>query len=237
MEQRTAEWYAARLGVITSSQVGCLIGKGKSAPFTTTGISYINQLISERLLPSQYVDDPEQFKAYLSRVDVDNKAMRYGTAMEDIARDWYAHYLDAQTEDVSPFTVVETGFVNHPDIEGWGDSPDALVLKDSEIIGTLEIKCPYNPANTVKFLNALVSAPDKAEALKKVDSDYYWQCVSHCACNGVRWCDFVVYDPMVFGEAWIFNIQPSEEDMATLRGRVLEALDYIEQQTKVIFNP
>jgi hypothetical protein len=74
--------------------------------------------------------------------------------------------------------TVETGFVLHPTIAGFGASPDALVGTD----GLVEIKCP-NTATHVDFLQGA-----------SIDKAYIWQMQAQMACAGRKWCDFVSFD-------------------------------------------
>lgn len=123
-EQRTDEWFAARLGFCTASRVSDALAKEGSA----TRENYLWQLVAERLTGLQQ----ESFT---------NAAMQRGTEMEPIARAAY----EAHTE-----TFVDLcGFIQHPEIKWFGASPDGMVGED----GLIEIKCP-NTATHLQYMKA-----------------------------------------------------------------------------------
>jgi putative phage-type endonuclease len=128
MEQRTPEWYEARLGKVTASRVADIIAKTKSG-YSTSRANYMAELLSERLTGKQ----AESYQ---------NSAMRWGIEAEPFARETY---LEAMSID----NVVEVGLINHPTIENAGASPDGLVGED----GLVEIKCP----NTSTHIDTLIS--------------------------------------------------------------------------------
>jgi putative phage-type endonuclease len=127
MEQRSEEWFAARLGKVTASRVADVIAKTKSG-YNTSRDNYMAQLVCERLTGQQ----GESFT---------NAAMQHGTETEPLARSAYEAYADLMVEEV--------GFVQHPKIEMAGASPDGLV----GLFGMLEIKCP----NTATHIDTLLS--------------------------------------------------------------------------------
>jgi len=127
MEQRTEEWFAARLGKVTASRVADVIAKTKSG-YSASRDNYMAQLICERLTGQQ----GESFS---------NAAMTLGTETEPLARSAFEAYADVMVEEV--------GFVQHPKIEMAGASPDGLV----GLFGMLEIKCP----NTATHIDTLLS--------------------------------------------------------------------------------
>jgi putative phage-type endonuclease len=127
MEQRSPEWFAARLGKVTASKVADVIAKTKSG-YSTSRDNYMAQLVCERMTGTQ----SEMYS---------NAAMQWGTEQEEYAR---AAYEAAQ--DV---LVDETGFVIHPRIAEAGASPDGLVGAS----GLIEIKCP----NTATHIDTILS--------------------------------------------------------------------------------
>ena len=127
MEQRSPEWFAARLGKVTASRVADVIAKTKSG-YSTSRDNYMAQLVCERMTGTQG-------ESYT------NAAMQWGTDQEPLAR---AAYEAAQ--DV---LVDETGFVIHPKIQEAGASPDGLV----GMFGLIEIKCP----NTATHIETILS--------------------------------------------------------------------------------
>lgn len=128
MEQRTPEWFAARIGRVTASRVSDVIAKTKTG-VSASRANYLAELVAERLTGEQ----AEGFT---------NSAMQRGTELEPLARDAYSF--------VSGLSVVEEGFVVHPSIHWAGASPDGLV----ESAGLVEIKCP----GTAKHIASLRGA-------------------------------------------------------------------------------
>jgi putative phage-type endonuclease len=122
MEQRTEEWFAARLGKVTASRVADVLAKIKTGE-SASRKNYKMELVVQRLTNKQ----GESFT---------NAAMEWGTEQEPFARMAY----EAHTGTF----VKEEGFVDHPTIEGFGCSPDGIVGE-----GLIEIKCP-NTANHIE---------------------------------------------------------------------------------------
>lgn len=133
MEQRTDEWYAARLGKVTASRVADVVAKTKSG-YSASRDNYMAELICERLTGTRGEFFP-------------SAAMVWGTEQEPRARAAY--------EAAQGVLVEETGFVLHALIDDAGASPDGLVGDD----GLVEIKCP----NTATHLEFLLTSkiPDK----------------------------------------------------------------------------
>jgi len=122
MEQRTEEWFAARLGKVTASRVADVLAKIKFGE-SASRKNYKMELVVQRLTGKA----GESFT---------NAAMEWGTEQEPFARMAY----EAHTGTF----VKEEGFVDHPTIEGFGCSPDGIVGE-----GLIEIKCP-NTANHIE---------------------------------------------------------------------------------------
>ena len=133
MEQKSEEWFAARLGKVTASRLADVIAKTKSG-YSTSRDNYMAQLVCERLTNQK----GESFT---------NSAMQHGVDTEPLARSAY--------EALNGLLVEEVGFVQHPKIEQSGASPDGLV----GLFGMLEIKCP----NTATHIDTLLtqSVPTK----------------------------------------------------------------------------
>lgn len=120
MEQRSEEWFQARLGKVTASRVADVLAKIKSGE-SASRRNYKIQLVSERLTG-------EKQETYI------NQAMQDGIDREFYARE---RYVQQHGE------VEEVGFVQHPTLEA-GASPDGLVGDD----GLIEIKCPLGTTHT-----------------------------------------------------------------------------------------
>lgn len=157
MEQKTEEWFAARLGKVTASRLADVMAKTKSG-YAASRQNYMAELICQRLTGK-------------SQEGFSNAAMQRGTELEPVAREMYVlNQFDAH--------VTETGFIDHPTLNGFGASPDGLVNSD----GLLEIKCP----NTWTHLETLKTGQPARK--------YLLQMHAQMMCTSRNWCDFVSYD-------------------------------------------
>lgn len=133
VEQRTGDWFAARLGKVTASKIADVMARTKSG-WSASRANYAAQLVTERLTGTR--ED-----GFI------NAAMQWGTDTEPQARAMY--------ELEKGVAVAECGFFDHPKIEMSGASPDGLVGDD----GLVEIKCP-NSATHIATLRG-EPIPDK----------------------------------------------------------------------------
>ena len=117
MEQRTDEWYAARLGRATASNFGKVLAKIKAGEAADRR-NYRAQLVIERLTGNR-------------QEGYSNAAMQWGTEQEPFAR--IAYMADRGVD------VQEVGFIQHATLMA-GCSPDGLIASD----GLIEIKCPVS---------------------------------------------------------------------------------------------
>jgi len=138
VDQRSPEWFAARLGKVTASRVADVIAKTKKG-YSTSRENYMAQLICERMTNTQ----AESFT---------NAAMEWGTANEGFARAAY--------EAAKDVLVDEVGLIDHPYVQRSGASPDGLVGDD----GVLEIKCP----NTATHFDTLLKGEMPSKYIPQV---------------------------------------------------------------------
>lgn len=127
-EQRSDDWFAARVGKVTASSLYKVMAKTKTG-YGADRANYHAQLVAERLTGRP----ADSFS---------NSAMQWGIDQEENARLAYS--------ELTGEPVVELGFVDHPSIELTGASPDGLVGFD----GLVEIKCP----NTATHIATLTGA-------------------------------------------------------------------------------
>lgn len=125
MEQRSDEWFEARLGKATASHFKDIMAVGKNGAPLAGRKNYRAQLVIERTTGKR----PERFST---------PAMDWGTETEDLARLTYS--LETGNE------VQSVGFIESTIMKA-GASPDGLVGED----GTIEIKC-LNTANHIEVL-------------------------------------------------------------------------------------
>lgn len=126
MEQRTDDWFKARLGKVTASRVADVVAKTKTG-YSSSRENYMADLIVERLTGQK-------------ASTFSNAAMEYGTLMEPNARAAYSARIGELVEEV--------GFIDHPTIPMSGASPDGLVGD-----GLVELKCP-NTGTHLEYLLA-----------------------------------------------------------------------------------
>ena len=126
MEQRTDEWFAARIGKVTASRVADVIAKTKSG-YGAGRANYLADLVVERLTGQK----AQGFS---------NAAMEWGTQTEPQARAAYS----AKTG----ILVEEVGFIDHPTVAMSGASPDGFAEE-----GLIEVKCP-NTATHLEYVLA-----------------------------------------------------------------------------------
>lgn len=130
MDQRSEEWFAARIGKATASRIADVVARTKSG-YSASRSNYAAQLVCERLTGAQ----ADSFS---------NAAMQWGTDHEPDARDAYSFRADVDVEEV--------GFVDHPTLDA-GASPDGLVGAD----GLVEIKCPNTATHIETLLNGTIA--------------------------------------------------------------------------------
>lgn len=100
IEQRSAEWYAARAGKLTASRFADVLGTKAARA------KYMREIVFERL-------------AGHAKHEVSSKSLNWGTEVERFARE--AYQIDVG------LVVDETGFVTHSRYDFIGCSPDGLV--------------------------------------------------------------------------------------------------------------
>ena len=122
VEQRSDEWFAARLGRLTGSVAGDITAKGRSGGEAVKRRDLRMRLALERVTGR-----------YLDSGGYQSAAMKRGVELEPEARAMY--------EAVSGRMVTEVGFVaSSTSLMGY--SPDAVVLDNGNIRRVVELKCP-----------------------------------------------------------------------------------------------
>ena len=138
IEQRTDEWFAARLGKVTASRVADVMAKTKTG-YSTSRDNYMAQLICERLTGQR-------------QESYSNAAMDWGTQTEPLARAAYEIHKSVLVDEV--------GLIDHPYLPMCAASPDGLV----DIDGMVEIKCP----NTSTHFDTLLANKMPAKYMPQV---------------------------------------------------------------------
>ncbi|UTO28983.1 lambda exonuclease family protein [Bartonella harrusi] len=127
MEQRTAEWFQARLGKVTASNVYNVLSRTAKGLPTSKYEDYKMKLMTERLTG-------EISQSYIT------PSMQWGIEHEEDALKEYEFIYDAD--------VIKCGFIPHPIIEMAGASPDGLIGED----GLIEVKCPQSTTHLRFFM-------------------------------------------------------------------------------------
>jgi len=144
VEQGSPEWFACRLGKVTSSRISDVMAKGKGGALSATRKNYMYQLLLERLTGevAEHYSSPE---------------MQRGVDKEPFAADAY----EIQTFNIA----VKCGFFESPDGSMSGSSPDRLVGLD----GIVEIKNP----NTSTHIETILSGEIKKEYIYQIQDQLY----------------------------------------------------------------
>lgn len=214
-EQHSISWYRDRLGFITGSKVGVLMksGRAKNDTFSTTAKTYLYQVAGERALNPAIVNDDEMLKFYIEQTTSQSKAMRFGSEQEENARALYS--------DISKHDVKEVGLCHHKAIPYLASSPDGITIDDG-VLGCIEIKCP-----ALSTYTQYVAEIADNESLKRVNPDYFYQCMNHMACTDAQFCDFIAYCPFVENPIHIVRIKRDEAEIALIEERVALAEEII----------
>lgn len=178
MVQGSPEWWAARLGKLTGSKAACIMGDLKTAGLA----SYVMDVAWERV-------HGERDEGYR------NAAMERGKELEPEAREWLAFDRGLH--------VTPVGFLQHPELDFVGASPDSLVDEDA----ILEIKCPLHKAWM------------EVKRTRRVPSEYRWQVRWEMWCAGRSRAHFLCYHPIGGGIVVPFGLDDGEA--AAMRERAI----------------
>ena len=166
LEQNTDEWLKLRLGIPTASVFVKMMASGRGEGTLGQGaITLMYDLITERITGRQ-----------ANEMEFLPKAIQWGNDHEDEARAAYQFAVGTRLKQVG-FVIkcIEDGiFV--------GASPDAMASGEDE--GGVEIKCPFNSTNHLKWMEA-GGVPDA----------HFPQVQGLMWVTGRKWWDFVSYDP------------------------------------------
>lgn len=207
--QHTEGWYKARLGHFTGSQVGRLMkkGRGKDADWSADAITYIKEVVAERLINPTILEIPELFDQYLDFTIASSKMMAWGNENEEKAIKAY--------ESITKRKVTHCGSLPHESVASFWDSPDGILL-DAD--GVIEVKSPAPKAHTEYLLNI-----NDAEGLKATKPEYYWQVMSHMAATGAKFCDWMSWCPFLKPSLHVVTIERNEDEIALMLERIAMA--------------
>jgi hypothetical protein len=205
--QNNEEWFQQRKYKFTSSCIHRLITPPKDAEAKKRGElgegakTYVLEKIAEEI--------GGQLNEF------SNGYTDWGNENEEKAAEAYIKETGNVLESV--------GFCQHT--EFYGGSPDRSVIDhqlSENIVGALEIKCPFYTAN--HLWHCLI---ENQEYFKNNHKEYYWQCISHIITMDVQWCDFVSFDPRITGKnLFKIRIYRDEEDVKLLLSKLDKAIRY-----------
>ena len=154
-EQGSAEWFAARAGVVTASEFATVMAKGKDGGVSVTRAKYMRQLAGEILTEEPA---PEGYT---------NGFMERGKLLEDDARTHYAFMRDADPQRV--------GFIKDGRA---GCSPDSLIGED----GGLEIKTAIPAVQIERLQRGGLPTEHKAQVqgCMLITGRPWWDFMSYC---------------------------------------------------------
>lgn len=152
--QGTELWLKLKLGVISGSCASQVVAKKGSE----TRLTYLADLVSQ--VCTGVIEE------------MNFKQLEWGKQNEDAARSTY--------EFSTGKTLSQVPFVFKDETYREGCSPDALIESERG----LEIKCPWDTANYIKFL-----------VTDKIKPEWDWQNQFNMRVTGAEEWDFVQYDP------------------------------------------
>ena len=153
VEQGSKQWFRMKAGKISASNMRKLTAGGTGK----TRRRYLSKLAIERIT-GEYIHGYK------------NKHMDRGNELEAQARQEYQERKFVE--------VKQTDFVEHPDLENFGASPDGLVGDD----GLIEIKT-RSPHIQIDFIrgNKSISGANRKQMMAQM------------MCTGRKWCDYISY--------------------------------------------
>lgn len=194
MEQNSQEWHEARRGKITASNAHKIMG---ARGLGKTGETYIYELVAHDL--GAYNDEIDAF------------ALRYGKDMEPIAIDYLSKAINVDVDSA--------GFITAEFNDTIGFSPDGFITQGNR---GLEIKCPLNVENHVKYMTIKT-----AKDLKAIEPKYYWQVMFSMYCSKKESWLFASFNPKFEGanRMHAINIKADNTAFALIEERVKQATE------------
>lgn len=235
-QQNTLGWFRARLGNITGSAVGNLMGnaRSKSAEWSSTAESYIQQLAFERAMDSDIVNNDMLFAQYIELTETKSKAIQWGHKQEANAAELFAVNFQPLYEPNAGYfelQLEEPPSVKSKELPHFASSPDRMFA--NPVTGEeccVEIKSPQGKA-FAKYaaITLLPTLDEKLEALKKAEPNYYWQIFAHMLATGTGKCYWVIFNPFSTNPLYTMEVARDEDIINELREKIVKADQYIEQ--------
>lgn len=157
------EWFSARLGKFTASEIHCLMG---DKPFTQGAISYVYRKVGEEV------------SGIVAKDEIDNSSTRHGLLHEPDAIRLFGQKMGLKF-------VVTQCLITEPNSR-FGCTPDLIIpvsysaSKKAYNVITGEVKCPISYDAYIGLFMC-----DTPEDVKKEDKRYFWQVIDqmhNCDC-------------------------------------------------------
>jgi len=200
MEQGSDEWHQYKAGKLSASHASDVTAGGAG----TTRNNYMIRLALERLTGNP----AGTFTSH---------DMQVGIEREPLARDAYSFFNRVEVDQV--------GFIDHPEINGYGCSPDGLIGED----GMVEIKCP-KPYTHHKSIQGHQANKSPKEIL---GNSYYKQVQAQMGCAERDWVDWVSFNPE-FPEDKQLVVVRVPRDEAEITKQDNAVLQFIEEMIDLI---
>jgi putative phage-type endonuclease len=196
--QRTPEWYQSRIGKLTASRMADAMSFKRNGEQTKKRERYMIELVAERqtdIIVPHFVTD----------------AMAWGMEKEAEAKEAAKKLLCLE--------IREYGFVDHPEIDLFGASPDGGLDDD----GLIEIKCPETTTHMRYLANNVIPEDRKP------------QMIAQLLCTGRRYCQFMSYDPR-FAARPIFykRFAPTQQERDAVENAAIRFLQDAERLFELV---
>lgn len=192
--QNNGAWHNARTGKLTASRMAAAMSYLKNGSEAEARKKLKVEVLAERLtgnIVPKFV----------------NEAMQWGLDHEAIAKERF--------EQVTGLFVEDVGFVDHPEIDNLGCSPDGFISNGNLI----EIKCPTTTTHLTYLIN------------KRVPEEYKSQMCLQCLVTGKRKVTFLSFDPRMPEKQQLFMIdyEPTQEELDKVNAEAIKFLNEIDE--------
>ncbi len=200
--QQTNEWFMARIGRFTSSEIHKLMGVkslGVNDELSDTAKTYVYEKYAE-------------FTTGIAK-EIKSWALDWGNENEPLAK--------LEMEQRNGCDMMDCEFILHPTYFYLGGSPDGVIVKHG-INHMVEIKCPANTAEQYKN----ISAAKDAVTMRKKYPELYWQMQNNMMLTKLTNGLFVSYDKRIkIGNGGYFEkvIERNDADIELILQQVAKA--------------
>jgi predicted phage-related endonuclease len=197
VEPTKDDWHQKRLGKLTASRFEDMMQNDRSGKkLGTAAMKYVYEKVAELLTNAPHI--------------VTSQAMEWGSEREAEAISKY--------EEFSGLSVSKSDFVEFGEFAGG--TPDGLV-EDKGLLGIIEVKCPFNPANHVETV-----------ITNEVPEKYIYQIQGNMMVTDRFFCDYVSYDPRVQEESlrlFVKRVYRDEEIIESIRERIKQVSELVKE--------